>query len=685
MSAKSRFLFLDIALSIKNGDLLDTWISSDRREDQAKILEKLMSFFKSSTLPDNAINDFNTAAHFFCLKINEFWVKSQRKRERLLKDYDNWFNKEIYMMDQLRGYTSFNNSNISNVPESSRIRGRPRKNLEECSLKTKRRRVAGLLANYTYEELLFAAEESKRISGLDRPTNADCNVLSPEQALSLYLDLDLSERKYNNLRSTVNSLHKDCFPSIYKLRDYKNRLLPKSINVTEIGAEVNLQELLDVTAHSVLKLLDDPSKLRCNASLTLLCKYGFDGSSGHSTYKQIFQNPNIHTTDEYFFFIAMSPLQLTDNENQKVLWNNPRPSSTHFCRPIKFMFVKESPVLVMTEESKLKSSISELQHFATTSHGKNVTVNYSLLLTMLDGSAINTLSETNSTQTCFLCGASPKEMNLESVVNKPIKQENLRFGLSSLHLWIRSFECLLHIAYRLPLQCWQVRGPERKVIFEQRKRHIQNELKNRMGLVVDKPKPGYGSTNDGNTARRFFSNPQLASSITGIDANLITQFSTILRTIASGQKINLETFVPLLESTKKLYLDLYKWYYMPTTIHKLLMHCTDIVNNFDIPIGQLSEDALEARHKEVRKQRLNHTRKSSRTNTNKDLMTALLITSDPYVSSLRTTSTSRTTDLSDIKDYIILDNTWDSTSTKSDDDALYNFEQFPSSSGNESE
>lgn len=42
-----------------------------------------------------------------------------------------------------------------------------------------------------------------------------------------------------------------------------------------------------------------------------------------------------------------------------------------------------------------------------------------------------------------------------------------------------------------------------------------------MGLIVDKPKPVYGSTNDGNTARRFFQNPELSAKITGIVKELI--------------------------------------------------------------------------------------------------------------------------------------------------------------------
>ncbi|KAF2904998.1 hypothetical protein ILUMI_01182 [Ignelater luminosus] len=110
--------------------------------------------------------------------------------------------------------------------------------------------------------------------------------------------------------------------------------------------------------------------------------------------------------------------------------------------------------------------------------GKDINVNYQMLFTMLDGSTINILSKTNATQNCFICGASPKEMHLKSVAEKPVNYENLRFGLSSLH-------------------SWQARGPEKKTLLEDRKKHIQAEFKAGMKLVVDKPKLGYGSTNGG--------------------------------------------------------------------------------------------------------------------------------------------------------------------------------------------
>lgn len=165
-------------------------------------------------------------------------------------------------------------------------------------------------------------------------------------------------------------------------------------------------------------------------------------------------------------------------------------------------------------------SINQLVPYKLRLENLEITITYLLLFTMVDGSICNTLSETNSTQKCFICGASPSEMNFKRVAEKPPRPENYRFGLSTLHLRIRSFECLLHISYNLPFRKWQARGSD-KSIRDARKHQIQKDFEQRMGLIVDKPKQSFGNTNDGNTARRFFNNPHESAAITVLDLNLI--------------------------------------------------------------------------------------------------------------------------------------------------------------------
>lgn len=127
---------------------------------------------------------------------------------------------------------------------------------------------------------------------------------------------------------------------------------------------------------------------------------------------------------------------------------------------------------------------------------------------MFDAKVITELTSTSCGAVCFICGAKPSEM--DDIANeKPIKTENLRYGISSLHYLINTFECCLHIGYRQNIKTWQVRGAEKQAVLDAEKKRIQSEFKSKMGLLVDVPKSGFATTNDGNTARRFFCEPSV--------------------------------------------------------------------------------------------------------------------------------------------------------------------------------
>lgn len=122
-----------------------------------------------------------------------------------------------------------------------------------------------------------------------------------------------------------------------------------------------------------------------------------------------------------------------------------------------------------------------------------------------------------------------------------------------------------------------------------------------MNLIVDQPKPGFESSNDGNTARRFFSQPTLSAEITGLDENLIKYFSTILRTLSSGHEINIKLFEDYYLKRAKDFVRLYPWYKMPVTVHKIFIYGPHIVKTAPLSIGQFSEEAQEARNKDCKK------------------------------------------------------------------------------------
>jgi hypothetical protein len=99
--------------------------------------------------------------------------------------------------------------------------------------------------------------------------------------------------------------------------------------------------------------------------------------------------------------------------------------------------------------------------------------------------------------------------------------------------------------------------------------------------------------------------------------------------------VNATAFDNYAKETAKLFVSLYAWYYMPASVHKVLMHGSAIVSAALLPIDQVWEEAQEARNKDIKKFREHYTRKLSRELANLDLMRRPMLTSDPVISSLR--------------------------------------------------
>lgn len=181
-----------------------------------------------------------------------------------------------------------------------------------------------------------------------------------------------------------------------------------------------------------------------------------------------------------------------------------------------------------------------------------------------------------------------------------INEDNLKYGLSSLHLWIKFLEWILHISYRLnSAETTKRLSEEQKMLVSQRKDVIQKRFWNEMGLKVDKVTQGSGTSNTGNVARRFFNNPEKVVDITGINLELISRISTILSVISSGYEIDTEKFDNYAKMTAQLYVELYDWYRMPPSVHKVLIHGALVIKYSLLPIGFLQEQpdqTTDSRH-----------------------------------------------------------------------------------------
>lgn len=534
--------------------------------------------------------------------------------------------------------------------------GRPIKTFESSSERTKRRKTEELRGADL--EILTRATQSKLYSTGKRdaslvlkeinvsPRRAskikkayfkkdDVKTLSTFEALAMIVEAGLTRRQYNIIRAT----NKKIYPCYSLIQKTKLECYPdvSAYRVTETCAEVKVDSLLEHTNKRLLTYLKDVvSVLKEDEknNLCLISKWGCDGSQ-QAQFQQKFVNQA--DSDKFIFQSSFVPLRLVCGKNNKVLWENPTPSSPRFCRPIRIRFVKESTDITNDEIAYIKQSLTSMPEFlSVTVEETTYKIKQKMLLTMVDGKVCNAATGTTSTQRCYICNETSSDfnkLNKEKIVNP----DSLNFGLSILHARIRIFESLLHLAYRLPLQKKRIskKNFQDSEVFAETKLQVQEKFKQEMGLLVDLPKAGFGNSNDGNSSRRFFENPQLSSEITGIDFNLIYRFKVILEAISSGHEINIEKFTKYTADTAKLYVDLYSWCPMTPTMHKILIHGTTVIKHALLPIGHLSEEAAEARNKHFKSYRQNFARKCSREACNLDVINRLLLTSDPLLSASR--------------------------------------------------
>ncbi|XP_076284663.1 uncharacterized protein LOC143211104 [Lasioglossum baleicum] len=178
------------------------------------------------------------------------------------------------------------------------------------------------------------------------------------------------------------------------------------------------------------------------------------------------------------------------SKDGSIVWKNPRPSSPRYCRPIRIQFLHETVNATVSEMAYVENQIKELKPLKIVVEGKEVFVRYDLHLTMID--------------------ATSKEFNnIDMLLDKNINEDHVRFGLSTLHAWIRFFECCLHLSYKVTIKKWQVRSSSKeKQEMEQRKQLIQRGLRRELGLIgrleVLATFSGFGTT-----VRRLQANPTL--------------------------------------------------------------------------------------------------------------------------------------------------------------------------------
>lgn len=127
----------------------------------------------------------------------------------------------------------------------------------------------------------------------------------------------------------------------------------------------------------------------------------------------------------------------------------------------------------------------------TINESKSVEIHHELLCSMIDGKICNVVTANKSSQTCFVCDATPNQMNnLDLISKRQNCTDHYKYGLSTLHAWIRFLDCVLHISYNLSFKKWSVRNPAHKILRKERKEKIQIDFRERTSLLIDVVKQG---------------------------------------------------------------------------------------------------------------------------------------------------------------------------------------------------
>ena len=264
----------------------------------------------------------------------------------------------------------------------------------------------------------------------------------------------------------------DIWPSYHSIRAAKKLCYPSNISITESKAEVPLQDLLDHTSIRLVEFLKDVFShlLVSNADdsrivyqATLTSKWGFDSCTSQSRYFQKFSGKISSTFDENSMLsTTLVPLDLS--VNGKNIWRNNASSSTRFCRPIKIEYIKETSEVAKKEYAHINRQVNLLKEtlfsipIENSTEVLKISISHNLHCTAIDGKVVNAIFDVSSQACCYICGAKPTQMNDWKNKKRPINTFSLNFGLSSLHAWIRIFECILHISYRLNIKKWRITG-----------------------------------------------------------------------------------------------------------------------------------------------------------------------------------------------------------------------------------
>ena len=530
-----------------------------------------------------------------------------------------------------------------------------------------------------------------------KSTHDTSEKLPVDTALVLYTDCNLGRNTYTTQKNVLKSAGHDILPAWIHLRTRQREVTPVVIPVplcyTGVfwhGVYFNYVDALKSTIARVLQTIPPIEE----EHLALKCKFGFDGSGGHSIFNQI----NNDETNNLILTVVC-PLELKDQHGE-VVWTEPSPNSPRSQRPIMIHTGKESSETLQSlklfnnDIFKVESEgfvVEMPEHRAVNIKSTNVSY-------CLDRKASNIFLGLGGAY-CDLCHHSKEDcLDIEFIQNginitrditslhaifNDLEQEDgsllkqpddydVRAGVTArpiannqvvsiqvLHGLMRSVDMFMKIIVHL-VACvfdWsESKTSHNHRFLEQARTDLQKKIKDATGIKWDYADATgqSGTTTTGNNCRRLLHDVTVRKLVTDAvpEANrskmevLGQRLSIILRVLSSKRKVDVEKYKQYCIDTNVFLLSqfprvIYKklpgpWISITPSVHKVLAHSWELIQyNDGHGLGNLDESGLEACNKILRTIRKTLSRKISQDANLTDTLNRLWLASDPVVNAER--------------------------------------------------
>ena len=468
-----------------------------------------------------------------------------------------------------------------------------------------------------------------------------------DASTALVYNLDISLNQYQELRLILKKYSFD-LPIRNSVDAFKKTLLPP-ITSEEIKAYCDVTAMIKQTVSSLFEL-NDISPIVSTIPIDVKAKFGLDGSGSHQVrHQNVNGEKESEECESSYIGSYWCPLKIRIGD--VVVWQNPLPNSIVYARPICIMRAKETRDVIKEHFKPFMDVLHGLESEPVPLQLKvpSIPMKIHTEISMIDGKMADIL-QGDSGAFCHYCTVTREEANnidriqagfriekdfetisatwekLESgeigytnperkgQCHEPLLKRSLRF-YGNTHQKLRSLDHCLKILYHLAsgqTHTWSERDWRVKDALDLEKETVIQTIREKTGLLYDKPTQGGGNTNTGRLAEKFFK-PKRREAICSTILNkkdrknfsqLLSLYNQIIQVCQHVDSSKLAIVDKVKELGTQVMLfekSLFPWVYIFQTVHSMCGHLYELFElNGGSSIAVYAEQSSEAWNKHIR-------------------------------------------------------------------------------------